>query len=329
MSASVINFSWLLSFVITAISVLLLLKTKLRHFAMDLPNERSLHTNATPRTGGLAIVAGVLAAWFVNHIGISWIILLSSLVLISLLDDIFGLSVLWRLLVHVVIAVVFVYVFFGAIDWWIQLLMIATVVWVVNLYNFMDGSDGLAGGMALFGFSTYAWAAFESNNSVIGLMCLSIATANLAFLLFNFNPAKIFMGDGGSIPLGFLAASIGLYGWQSNIWGIWFPILVFSPFIIDATVTLMKRLVRGEKVWQAHRSHYYQRLVQMGLGHKKLAICEYILMAAVCASALVLRKLDEPSVIAGMVAWSLIYLVILLGIDHYWKRFTHLNALNL
>src|SRR6476659_1011719 len=107
-----------------------------------------------------------------------------------------------------------------------------------------------------------------------------VAAAAAAFLLFNFHPARIFMGDAGAIPLGFLAATLGVTGWINGLWPLWLPVLVFSPFIADASVTLAKRALRGEKIWQAHREHYYQRVVRAGFGHRNMALLGYILMFA-------------------------------------------------
>src|SRR5262245_1457719 len=150
----------------------------------------------------------------------------------------------------------------------------------------MDRSDGLAGGMAVFGFSFYAVAAWLAGSTEFALVNLSIAAAAGAFLVFNFHPARIFLGDAGSVPLGFLAAALGLIGWLQRDWTGWFPILVFSPFIMDASVTLARRLLRREKVWQAHRDHYYQRLVRLGWGHGRTALAEYAVMFASGVAAL-------------------------------------------
>ena len=98
------------------------------------------------------------------------------------------------------------------------------------------------------------------------------------------------MGDVGSIPLGFVAAAIGVYGWYSAIWPAWLPLLAFSAFIVDTTLTLAQRAARGEHLWQAHRKHYCQRLVRMGLGHRRTALAEYVLMAATGISALSLLR---------------------------------------
>ena len=252
----------LIAFFISLFALVLILKTRIANIALDAPNQRSLHTKLTPRTGGLAIMAGVLISWLLIPISFYWILFPLSLMLISLMDDIVHLSVKWRLLIQLLASAAFVLVMLPPQVWWLVVLLILLITWMTNLYNFMDGSDGLAGGMGLFGFAAYAIAAYVMGDMHVAVMNAAVSSACLAFLFFNFNPAKIFMGDSGSIPLGFLAGSIGAYGYFSRLWPVWFPVLVFSPFVIDATVTLIKRQLAGEKVWQAHRSHYYQHLVQ-------------------------------------------------------------------
>jgi UDP-N-acetylmuramyl pentapeptide phosphotransferase/UDP-N-acetylglucosamine-1-phosphate transferase len=194
---------------------------------------------------------------------------------------------------------------------------------MTNLYNFMDGSDGLAGGMALFGFSTYAAAAAFGGAPDVVLLSLCLAAAAAAFLAFNFHPARIFMGDVGSIPLGFLAGSLGLLGWDRNIWPLWFPLLVFSPFIVDASVTLARRALRGERVWQAHRDHYYQRMVRSGLGHAGTALRWYAVMAAAGASSLLALFAPQHLQYLALLAWLSIYLCAGWLIDRRWRN--HLN----
>ncbi len=126
------------------------------------------------------------------------------------------------------------------------------------------------------------------------------------------------MGDAGSIPLGFLAAAMGLWGWQSGHWAAWFPLLVFSPFIVDASVTLAKRARRGAKVTEAHREHYYQRAIQSGWGHRKVALVEYALMLAVGLSALLSFQQIFPWKM--FLAWCLIYGGLMRVIDAHWKK---------
>ncbi len=307
--------------------LLILLKTPLVNLALDKPNQRSLHTKLTPRTGGLAIMFGSLFSWLLSGQSYIWILPALILVLVSIIDDIKELSIRWRFFAQILVSLGFVLVLSSSFLWWQVIVLVLAITWMINLYNFMDGSDGLAGGMAVFGFSAYAFAAYLAMDQQLSNLSGAVAVASFVFLIFNFNPAKIFMGDAGSIPLGFLAGSIGLYGWQHGLWAIWFPVLVFSPFIVDASVTLFKRLIRGEKFWQAHRSHYYQRLVQMGIGHKMTAIYEYLLMLAVAATALLLNGKDVVQVSIAIFVWILIYAAILILIDQRWKKFIQANAL--
>jgi UDP-GlcNAc:undecaprenyl-phosphate/decaprenyl-phosphate GlcNAc-1-phosphate transferase len=309
----------LFTFFLTFFGLLILLRSPLKQLAIDQPNERSLHSKATPRTGGLALMAGTLITWLFSGVSWYWILLSAALIAVSLVDDMRGLAVRWRLLIQLLVCMIFLAMHPENITWWIILPLLLAMVWTINFYNFMDGSDGLAGGMAFFGFGAYALAAWLSDDIHLALMCAAVASASLAFLLFNFHPAKIFMGDSGSVPIGFLVATIGLFGWQRDLWPAWFPLLVFSPFIVDATVTLLKRLVRNEKFWEAHKSHYYQHLIQIGWGHRKTAIVEYGLMLAVAASAILLLKQGITLTSIVLAVWVLFYLVVMCAIDKRWS----------
>lgn len=240
------------------------------------------------------------------------------LMVISLIDDARGLPARWRFLVHFAVAGMFLYPLHSGLSLLALIVAAVALVWMINLYNFMDGSDGLAGGMAIFGFGFYGLAAILQGETALATTFLVAATAALAFLCFNFHPARIFMGDTGSTPLGFLAGALGLVGWEQAVWPLWFPLLVFSPFILDATVTLLKRLLRGEKVWQAHREHYYQRLVQMGWGHRKTALFAYLLMLATGGSSVGLLGRDGGMIAAVLVGWLFIYVWLFWSIDQQW-----------
>lgn len=261
--------------------------------ALDHPNTRSLHTLPVPRTGGVAIIASILVSWLLLIPSISlllWIGLI-LLALISLADDIRSLPIFARLAVHSMTVWAYVisllYLPYGS--FWVLTVSLA-LIWGINLFNFMDGSDGLAAGMALIGFGAYGVGALQMTDAVFAAINFCIAGSAAAFLLFNFYPARIFMGDTGSIPLGFLAGALGVYGWSEGIWSPWFPMLVFSPFIADASVTLIKRLCQGKRIWDAHRDHYYQRLVLSGWGHRNTALFAYVLMLIVSAVALSAMK---------------------------------------
>jgi UDP-N-acetylmuramyl pentapeptide phosphotransferase/UDP-N-acetylglucosamine-1-phosphate transferase len=189
------------------------------------------------------------------------------------------------------------------------------IAWMINLYNFMDGSDGLAGSMALCGFGAYGIAALCAGDAAFAALNFSVAAAAAGFLLFNFPPARVFMGDAGAIPLGFLAAACGIAGWQRDAWPLWFGGIVFSPFIVDATLTLAKRLVRGDKVWQAHREHYYQRLVQSGWGHRRTLCAEAGLMIAATAAALAGLRLEPTQQTAMLAAVTIAYVALIVVLE--------------
>jgi len=279
----------LFSFALTWIVLAIVLRTWSDRI-LDHPNERSLHQRPVPRMGGIGVAAGIAASVpFVSQVE-WWPLWLGASVLvgISFLDDIIGLPVIVRLMMHFVVASGFVAgLLFSQVGLGWAAVAIVVVVWMTNLYNFMDGMDGLAGGMAVFGFGFLAIASWFADNTALALVNASIAAAAGAFLLFNFPPARVFLGDAGSTTFGFLAAGLGLIGWHAGAWSIWFPVLVFSPFIVDATATLLRRGLQGERFWLAHRTHYYQRLILSGWSHRKTALVEYGLMLScgICALA--------------------------------------------
>ena len=287
---------------------------------LDQPNERSLHETPVPRTGGLAVMVAVLAAGIA--LGSSWVTLgcVLFLAVVSFVDDKGGLPARVRFLAQGVAAAIWLATALPEAPLWLLPVLFLAIVWVTNLYNFMDGMDGLAGGMAVFGFGGYAMAYWMGGFVGPALFAASVAAVALAFLRFNFHPARMFMGDVGSIPLGFLAAVIGIAGWRDGVWPLWFPLAVFSPFVFDATVTLFRRAARGERVWEAHRTHYYQRLVQLGWGHRYTALAEYLLMAGCAIVALAAHRAPVPVQIGVCAAGALAYVVIAVSVDGAWRR---------
>lgn len=320
MVSGMTHYAPLVSLVTTLALAFVLATGKIGGIVHDIPNERSLHDKPVPRTGGIALMAGVLSGWLLLQSWPWWAVLpASGLFALSLADDLRNLSPVTRLIGHFIAALVAVSSAGVPLLWFIPVLLF--VVWMTNLYNFMDGSDGLAGGMALSGFGCYGVGAWIGGDETFALLNLSVAGAALGFLFFNFNPARIFMGDAGSIPLGFLAATFGVWGWQAGYWPFWFPLLVFSPFVADATITLLKRTWRGEKLSQAHRSHYYQRLVLMGWGHRNTALAEYALMLLAGASALWGMGMDHTAQGCLLLVWSIVYLASIIRIDRCWREY--------
>ena len=310
------------SFALTWIVLAILIRTWSDRI-LDHPNERSLHQRPVPRMGGIGVAAGIAASVpFVSQVE-WWPLWLAAAILvgISFLDDIIGLPIIGRLLVHFVAAggaVVGLLLNHTGVGW--VLLAIVAIVWMTNLYNFMDGMDGLAGGMALFGFGFYALAGALSGHLSFAVTNAAIAATAGAFLVFNFHPARMFMGDAGSTLFGFLAACFGLVGWQLGIWTLWFPGLVFSPFIVDATVTLARRLLRGEKIWRPHREHYYQRLVLSGWGHRRTALAEYGVMVLCGGFALLYQYASEEWRLVILGLWGILFLSLALAVKGVEQR---------
>ena len=312
----------LLACCITVLGLFVLLRTGgAWRLAIDQPNQRSLHVRPTPRVGGVVLVPAFLVVWIVGSLVTGQLAMLVAVLCgLSFLDDRAGMSIKLRFAGHIAVASAFVLFGLGVSNLFWCAMAILAIVWITNLYNFMDGSDGLAGGMALLGFSAYAWIAAPMDLE-LSAACWSVAAAAGGFLVFNFPPAKVFMGDAGSIPLGFLAAAFGMLGWQREIWPAWFPLMIFSPFIMDASVTLLRRMLRGERFWQAHREHYYQRLIRMGWGHARTAWSEYLLMAGLIASAVAGLRLGAQGQATMLLVWVLAFAGMMFAIEIRWKQF--------
>jgi UDP-N-acetylmuramyl pentapeptide phosphotransferase/UDP-N-acetylglucosamine-1-phosphate transferase len=294
------------------------------HWAVDLPNHRSLHSDPTPRSGGIAIMLAIIAAAAIASMApaeVPWVAvgLAALLSAVSLLDDRNDLPITARLAAHLMASGAYAaWTLGGSAPWWVLVSAALALAAMTNFYNFMDGANGLAGGMAVAGFATLGMASLAGAPGMAAV-CFAVAAAAAGFLCFNLS-GRIFMGDGGSVPLGFLAAAIGLDGWVRGLWPVWFAPLAFAPFVVDATVTLLRRALRGERFWQAHREHYYQRLVRMGTSHLRLAVVEYALMGLCAAAALIARSGD--AMLGGSAFATIVVSFIALGlwIDIRWAR---------
>src|SRR2546427_3413366 len=266
----------------SAMSVSLLLRCDPRYQILDVPNERSSHVRPMPRTGGIAIVLafslGVGAAWWAGLLGadLAWIILVPGVLmfLLGLADDVFNLHEGAKLLLQVLIAggtVLIGGVFLRGVDlpgigsvplgWSAIPVTIIWIVGLVNVYNFMDGLDGLAAGVAVIIAGWLATAFFLNGAQALGTVAFLVGASVAGFLIFNFPPARIFMGDSGSAFLGFQFAILAVLGsGDEAVHGLpflFFPLL-FGAFLADTAVTLMWRMMRGETWYKAHRVHYYQ-----------------------------------------------------------------------
>ena len=261
---------------------------------LDQPNERSSHRVPTPRGGGIAVIASVLLAWILLARvgpGASGVIGISLgaciLAIISWIDDLRGLSPVPRLLAQAGAVAVGVFALPNpqavAPSWPESPAGFAALgllwVWCTNLFNFMDGIDGLVGSeAAAIGVGLLLFASVGAGaDPALAVLAAAVVGAALGFLVWNWSPARIFLGDVGSASLGYL---LGFLLIDLTMRGFWKVALILPLyFFADATITLARRLLRGERVWQAHREHFYQQAVRAGLGHA--AVVERVIAADV------------------------------------------------
>jgi UDP-N-acetylmuramyl pentapeptide phosphotransferase/UDP-N-acetylglucosamine-1-phosphate transferase len=259
----------------------------------------------------LGAAAGLATLWFWQGEGVAgWPLYaaITALAIIALADDRHTLGAGPRLLVQVgVVALLLFHYRTPGLGLPLALIALLFLVWMINLYNFMDGMDGFAAGMAIFGFCTFAILGWQAGQLEFAHGCVIVVAACAGFLLLNFPPARLFMGDVGSTVLGLLAGLTILQAHRSGLLPVWLGILVFSPFIIDASVTLAIRILRGEQFWKPHKTHCYQKLVQAGWGHRRTVLAEYLLMLACCGSALVGASLPLRGQVLIIALWALLY----------------------
>ena len=253
---------------------------------------------------------------------------------VSFADDIWRLPPSARFPVHLAVALVLVFpadyalkvVALPGLDWhapaWaLEMFSVLFVIWMVNLYNFMDGMDGFAGGMACFGFATLALLGALAGSPIYALAAFMVCAAAAGFLPFNFPPAKLFMGDVGSGSLGLLVAVFLLWADGAGLFHLWLGCVVFSPFIVDATWTVIRRTLQGKKPWQAHREHFYQRLVRLGWGHRRTVLWSYALMLKCSLIAVIcfcFTAVGVQGIMLGLLAVA--YIALITGINAMERR---------
>lgn len=305
---------------------------------VDQANERSLHTGSKPRSGGLGMLVAIGCGWVLAALTGYTFEHLAALCLaglavagISLLDDFRDVPQVPRFAVHLLAAATPIVAGFALRDLVLPgfslplgaiagaILTVLFVVWFINLYNFMDGMDGFAGGMTLFGFGFFAVLGVIQDAAGFALASAVVAASAAGFLVFNFPPAKVFMGDAGAATLGFLAAGFILWADSAGIAPLWIGVMIFAPFFLDATVTLFRRAWRGERIWEAHRTHYYQRLVQAGWSHRRAVLLEYALMIG-CGGSAVWVVNDAPWLQWGVILLWLGVFVISAAAVHAYER---------
>ena len=314
--------------------------------SIDHPTDRSLHSKPTPRSGGLAILATVLIGLGAAALGFAvvspsmgflpkgfasasvWIVGSITLVTtVSFLDDRRGLPVGLRFVVQAIAAGIVVWgvgltlpsisipgIKTIELGWFAAPVSVLFLLWMTNLYNFMDGMDGFAGGMTTLGFGFLAYFGWRTGHPFMLLTATIVSMSALGFLIHNFPPARIFMGDVGSISLGFTGGALMLVGLRDGLFDFWVPMMIFSPFIMDATVTVLRRAWQRQKIWEAHRDHYYQRLVLLGWGHRRTVLAEYGLMVLCGVLAWGYQVSDDRARLAILGFWGLLMISAMVGV---------------
>lgn len=303
----------------------------LRKGLYDFPNARSSHTLATPRGGGLAIALSFFAALVLLEWGnflpthIAWVLLGGGglIAFAGWRDDHAHVAAGWRILIHTMAALWAIYWLYdiklAELNFLTGLklsITVLAVVWLTNLYNFMDGIDGLAGSEAVFAGLSGGVLLWLNGAHGLALTSFCLATASAGFLIWNWPPAKIFMGDVGSGLLGFSFAVLIIASHHSEtlIMPVWVILLAF--FILDASYTLVWRMLRSESWLQAHRSHAYQRLVQLGASHRQVTRW-VILINCVLLFPLACLTAWQPG------SWPWILGIVLLGSGLTWFAIQH------
>lgn len=302
-----------------------------RRQILDHPNERSSHTRPTPRGGGLAVTTAVLVAWGLataqggDATGWRWLALAAAAALMasSWLDDRVNLPAAPRFAAHVLAVAVLLavlpadgLVFQGWLPFWLDRLVAGLGwLWFINLYNFMDGIDGMTGVETVsLGVGVALTAAVAGGMAGIVPLALACAAAGLGFLVWNWHPARIFLGDVGSVPLGLLLGGLLV---QLAVAGQLAAALILPLYYLaDASITLGRRVLRGEKVWQAHRQHFYQRAVRGGKTHAQVSLLVVLgnLGLVVCA---ILAAEGAPWVGVGL---AVVVVAAMLSVMQVWSK---------
>lgn len=300
---------------------------------IDQPGVRRSHSSPVARGGGLAIGVSLLLTAIVFAPGgalvAPFVAGAAIVTLLGWLDDHASLGIGWRLGIQLLVAV-------GITSWlgpvesvriagvavsapwlWTPMAVVA-IVWLMNLFNFMDGSDGLASSQAVISFVLFACAFGLAGEITAAWLAAVAAGASLGFLAWNRPVASIFLGDSGSLLLGWCAGALALAGTLSDSFSVWVSLIIVSPFVIDATVTLCWRLVRGEQWYTPHADHAYQYLIRLGWSHGKVLLAWIALngLLVVPATAVALWKPRADMGVAAALtvilagAWYVVHFVV-------------------
>ena len=263
----------------------------------DRPNTRSLHSQVVPRGGGIVIIVATVSLIAIYQLILESITVLDVLIALLLgciavlgwFDDRRNLTIRSRIFIQVVIACIMVYLLARSQGihiagyrleqpyWLLFIELVVWVVWMTNLFNFMDGIDGLIATQSTIATIVLAFWFHQAGAPNLVLLNLTLAGALIGFSILNWRPARVFLGDIGSLTLGMYFAVMGIIGWTSYRLPVEAFVLLYGVVFCDATLTLSARILRRERWWEAHSSHFYQRLVRLGYNHAQVTLLAVVI----------------------------------------------------
>lgn len=303
--------------------------------AVDQPDPRKIHREPTPRLGGLAIVAGFCLPWlllffvdnrvaalFHEHERLLFVLLGAALTMftVGVVDDIHGVSARGKLLVQVLVAVAMYWGDFRInllsnpfgssveLGWWSLPITVIWIVGLTNATNLLDGMDGLVAGVVAVMSLTLAMIHIIDNNFVVALLAFTLAGATLGFLPYNFAPARIFLGDSGSLFLGLLMAglsTISLFK-AATVAMVFVPLLVFALPLIDTTQVVIGRIRSGRHPFSPDKTHVHHRLLELGLDQKQVVLVLYLISLFLGVVAIVLSRKTEAKAAMALIAMAVV-----------------------
>ena len=293
--------SFIISVLTIKLSLLIINKTK----TIDTPNKRSNHSIPTPKGAGIGLVLSFLIIYYIffsiNDLIFTTCVALLSL--ISFINDNKHVSIIYRLIIQIILALLVLLLWEPLINLpllsniipkWIGLtIIILFIIWMTNLYNFMDGIDGISSTQSIIIGIGVGSCLFLSQdvNKLENILAGFFVGAGAAFLIWNWHPAKVFLGDAGSIPIGFINAILILLLFKNDLWYV--ALILNSYYVSDASITLLKRIINKEKPWEAHKSHFYQKAIKNGNSHS--AVCTFIAIHGLLLIALALYATINPN----------------------------------
>ena len=300
------------AFFVTIIATPFVIKLAVRLKVTDAPNDRKMHTKIMPRMGGFAIFLGVAAGFFASGLHREKVLSISIGALLTiglgLFDDKFELSAKVKIIVQILIAIIVVrsglYIetsqlgipFLGDVSVkgsiWGTIVTIIWIIGITNSINLIDGLDGLSAGVSTIGIATIAVMAYSLDKLLILNLCLIIMGATIAFLFYNFHPAKIFMGDTGSLFLGYSISVLSLMGAYKSVtlFSVVVPLIILGVPIFDMLAAILRRISHKRPISSPDKGHLHHRLIDLGLSHKATVLLIYALALMFSTAAILLSK---------------------------------------